>query len=96
LLIKSCSLQNDKTLFERLYHAMDGIATDDSGDSAAEPMMNIVAWRKDDEFLSVVFPRRKHRPDCYMATDDSQRLISPGALDMSGLIITPRKEDFEQ
>jgi len=96
LLIKSCSLQNDKALFERLYHAMDGIATDDSGDSAAEPMMNIVAWRKDDEFLSVVFPRRKHRPDCYFATDDSQRLISPGALDMSGLIITPRKEDFEQ
>ena len=65
-------------------------------DDDTEPMMNIVSWRRDDDFLSVVFPRRKHRPDCYYATGGDQYLISPGALDMSGLIITPRQEDFER
>lgn len=38
-----------------------------------------------------VVPRRKHRPDCY---HDGSCMVSPGALDMSGLIITPREEDY--
>ena len=58
-------------------------------------MMNIVAWRQADQYISVVFPRRKHRPDCYFAEGDEQLLVSPGALDMSGLVITPRQQDFE-
>ncbi len=61
-----------------------------------EPMLNIVAWREGDTTISVVFPRRKHRPDCYFAEGDSQVLVSPGALDVAGLIITPRQEDFER
>jgi len=59
-------------------------------------MMNIVAWRCNDEFLSVVFPRTKHRPDCYYKEGAEQFIISPGALDMAGLIITPRQEDYER
>ena len=65
-------------------------------DDDEEPMLNIVSWRRDDDYLSVVFPRRKHRPDCYYAEGDAQFIISPGALDMAGLIITPRQEDFER
>ena len=59
-------------------------------------MMNIIMWRMDDTILSVVLPRRKHRPDCYTATGDNQYIISPGAVDMGGLIITPREEDFRR
>ena len=44
----------------------------------------------------VVFVRRKHRPNCYFADGDAQILVSPGAIDMGGLIITPREEDFEK
>ncbi|MBQ8657287.1 MAG: DUF4922 domain-containing protein [Prevotella sp.] len=61
-----------------------------------EPMMNIIAWRQGDTYLSVVFPRGKHRPDCYTAEGDAQYIISPGALDMGGLMITPREEDFRR
>ncbi|MBR4779026.1 MAG: DUF4922 domain-containing protein [Bacteroidaceae bacterium] len=46
--------------------------------------------------LLVTVPRRKHRPACYFMTDDRQRLISPGALDMCGLLIAPRREDFDR
>ncbi len=59
-----------------------------------EPMMNIVSWRIGDDFISVVFPRRSHRPACYDAVGDAQLLVSPGAVDMAGLLILPREEDF--
>lgn len=90
LLIKSRSEQNDGELFRIVYDSLPW------QDDDAEPMMNIVAWREDDDFLSVVFPRRKHRPDCYYADGEEKMLVSPGALDMAGLTITPRLEDFER
>ena len=88
LLIRSRSQYGDEQLFRRLYEALP--ATD------PEPMMNIVAWRCNDDFLSVVFPRTKHRPDCYYKEGNEQFVISPGALDMAGIIITPRQEDYER
>ena len=88
LLIRSRSQYGDEQLFRRLYEALP--------EADPEPMMNIVSWRSDDEFLSVVFPRAKHRPDCYYQEGDAQFVISPGALDMAGLIITPRQQDFER
>ena len=95
LLIRSRSEETDKKLFEQLYKAIDeGLRMRDEG--SPEPMMNIVSWRKGDTFMSVVFPRRKHRPTCYKAEGDAQYIISPGALDMAGLMITPREEDFER
>ena len=95
LLIRSRSEESDKKLFEQLYKAIDeGLRMRDEG--SPEPMMNIVSWRKGDTFMSVVFPRRKHRPTCYKAEGDAQYIISPGALDMAGLMITPREEDFER
>ena len=88
--IRSTSSDSDEMLFQRLYVAMP------QHEGETEPMMNIVAWRSGDSYISVVFPRRKHRPECYSATDASQLLISPGALDMSGMMITPRREDFDR
>ena len=88
--IISKSEESDETLFHRLYKSMPM-----RGDET-EPMMNIIAWRKGDEYISVVIPREKHRPNAYFAEGDAQVMVSPGALDMSGLIITPREEDFHQ
>ena len=78
---------------ERLFRTLYAALPMHGGDT--EPMMNIVAWRDGDTLLSVVIPRAKHRPDCYFADDDSKLLVSPGALDMAGLIITPRRCDFD-
>ena len=88
LLIRSRSQYGDEQLFRRLYEALPA--------TEPEPMMNIVSWRSNDDFLSVVFPRTKHRPDCYYKEGNEQFIISPGALDMAGLIITPRQEDYER
>ena len=86
-LIKSHTQEADERLFKRLYKCMEGMP---------EPMMNIVAWRQGEDYLSVVLPRRKHRPACYEAEGDERCMVSPGAIDMAGLIITPRKEDFDR
>ena len=89
-IIISKSEDSDEALFQRLYKSMPV-----RGDET-EPMMNIIAWRKGDEYISVVIPREKHRPEAYFAEGDAQMMVSPGALDMSGLIITPREEDFRK
>ena len=90
LAIRSRSRRGSERMFATLYHALPKVP------DQTEPMLNVVAWRADDEYVSVVFPRRKHRPDCYYKDNDEKLLVSPGALDMSGLIITPRREDFER
>jgi hypothetical protein len=94
--IRSRSEEGDQRLFSRLYKALEALRPCGPGTSHPEPMMNIVSWKDGDDYLSVVIPRRKHRPDCYFAEGDRQVLVSPGALDMSGLIITPREGDFER
>ena len=98
LLIRSHSQRADNELFKVAYKALPLRAGD------TEPMLNLVCWRSDDTFLTVVFARAKHRPDCYpqngggaaAQTADSTMMVSPGALDMAGLVITPRKEDFDR
>ena len=76
LLLKSRTKDTDERMFKTL-----GLNNDD---------VNIIAWRQGADFINVIFPRRKHRPDCY-----DELMVSPGALDMAGMIITPRKEDFD-
>ena len=90
LAIVSHTEKHDVELFSRLYEALP-LKEDET-----EPMMNIVAWRNGDAFISVVFPREKHRPDCYSAEGEAQCLVSPGSLDMAGLMILPRQSDFER
>ena len=88
--IVSHTEKNDVELFNYLYEALP-LKEDET-----EPMMNIVAWRSGEAFISVVFPREKHRPDCYSAEGEAQCLVSPGSLDMAGLLILPRQSDFEE
>ena len=89
--IRTTHSETERRYFRRLYRAMVN--------GADEPMMNIVAWQHDGEYTTLVFPRKKHRPACY--PDGSNQgsdtlMISPGAIDMAGLIITPREEDFNK
>ena len=88
--IKSKAQETEMTLFKQLYAAMP------VREGEKEPRMNIVAWRDGSEDVTVVLPRDNHRPACYFEEGDRRMVISPGALDMAGLIITPREEDFNR
>jgi len=61
-----------------------------------EPLMNIFCIYENDIWRLVIFMRQKHRPDAYFATDDKRIFISPGALDMAGVMITPLLNDFNR
>lgn len=61
---------------------------------------NLFMWKDDEGLLhTLLFLRSKHRPECY--TSDAEDcangrfMVSPGAIDMSGIVITPRKHDFD-
>lgn len=55
---------------------------------------NVILWKDDAGWLrGVVIPRRAHRPTCY-GTEPGKRLVSPGTIDMAGVVILPREEDF--
>jgi hypothetical protein len=62
--------------------------------SDVEPPLNLLCTHTGEGWRLILFPRRKHRPDAYFREGKERLLISPGAVDMGGLIITPRKEDF--
>ena len=96
--IRTYTDETERELFDKLYRALAHLSdtTENENPDGAEPMMNIVAWKQDDEYITLVFPRKKHRPQCYTLTGKEQILVSPGALDMGGLIITPRKEDYRK
>jgi len=61
-----------------------------------ESKMNIFVWQEGSRTIILLIPRSKHRPDCYSAEGNDQRLVSPGALDMAGVWVTTRPEDFER
>ena len=60
-----------------------------------EPMLNLLCYSTPAGERLVVIPRKRHRPACY-GTDNGCMLISPASVDVGGVFITPRPEDFER
>ena len=58
-----------------------------------EAMMNIIAWYEAADWMVLIFPRAKHRPSFYFAEGDERLLISPAAVDLGGVSITPVEAD---
>jgi SpoIID/LytB domain protein len=83
-------LADSKESFRKIYDSLPVT------DGEEEPRMNVIAFRKGNHVSLIVIPRRAHRPHCYTAEGDKHYLISPGALDMGGLIVTPRREDYNR
>jgi hypothetical protein len=61
-----------------------------------EPMINIAGFFNTEKWSLVIFPRKKHRPDAFSREGDRRIVVSPGAIDMGGIVITPVKKDFER
>jgi hypothetical protein len=59
-----------------------------------EPMVNVLCSYQENIWRLIIFPRNKHRPDVYFKEGSDRVLISPAAVDMGGLIVTPLEKDF--
>lgn len=62
--------------------------------SVDEPMMNVICSYSGGSWNLIVIPRTKHRPDVYFLDGDQKILISPAAVDIGGMIVTPAEKDF--
>jgi hypothetical protein len=62
--------------------------------TSEEPMINVLCSFADGAWRVIVFPRSKHRPDVYFMEDAERVLISPAAVDIGGLVVTPLEKDF--
>jgi hypothetical protein len=65
-------------------------------EQAGEPQLNAYAQHQAGAWTVVIFPRRRHRPACYDAPDEQRVSLSPGILDMAGIVVTVRREDFDR
>ena len=61
-----------------------------------EPMLNLLCWKTGSKYYLIVFPRKRHRPTQFYAQGDDNILLSPGAVDLGGVLITPLEKDFQK
>ena len=88
--IDSTSAESAEKVFDKLYAALPL----NEGDT--EPMMNILCYATAAGVRTLVIPRKKHRPSFYGTEGSECMLLSPASVDMGGVFITPRREDFER
>ena len=81
----------DHSAGERLFDKLLAAMPIPEGES--EPMLNLLCYTTPAGERLVVIPRKKHRPSCY-GTEEGQILSSPASVDVGGVFITPRPEDF--
>jgi hypothetical protein len=80
---------------DRLAARVDRLvaALAETTDRRGEPLLNLAAFQADGRFTVCVFVRRKHRPAAF---ERGELLVSPAAIDLSGVLVTPREQDYER
>jgi hypothetical protein len=91
MMIESDSMQEAEELFYDVYSYLQGRQP-----GKEEPMLNLIAFTNNNRYHLHLFPRKAHRPRQYFETGERQLIVSPGALDMAGLMIMVREEDFNK
>jgi len=86
--IESDNILKIASEFELVYNFLNENGTE-------EPMMNLIC-SFDGSWRLLIFPRIKHRPTYFFEEGEKKILISPAAVDMGGVLIFPREEDFEK
>lgn len=62
----------------------------------SEPLINILCFYNKNKWHIALFPRSKHRPWQFFSEGKSKILLSPASIDLGGVLILPRKEDFDK
>ena len=87
--IESNDIESANYSFEKLYSHFQN-------EENAEPMMNVVCTYENGKWFTFVLPRKNFRPWQYTAEGNQQLLISPAAVEMCGIFITPIETHFER
>jgi ATP adenylyltransferase/5',5'''-P-1,P-4-tetraphosphate phosphorylase II len=91
LIVKSGKKEVIEEKFDRVYHFLQAVQPQE-----AEPMLNVLCWREINDWVLVILPRQAHRPWQFDAGAPEKIVLSPASVDLGGVLITPRKEDFDK
>jgi hypothetical protein len=86
-------ISNNQSEAESVFYSIYNIL-EENLPSADEPMMNILTWFTEGKWIILIFPRKQHRPSQYFENGNKQILLSPASIDMGGVLIIPRKDDY--
>jgi len=84
----------DRTIIEPLFLKLFEKIETFLGNTDEEPMLNLLCWYENGKWITLIFPRKVHRPSCYFRLDETKYLISPASVEMGGLLVAARPEDF--
>jgi hypothetical protein len=90
----ACLTGSAAHLQRRLAHVLAFLQA--RSDLSAEPPINLMIAGLDSGYIGILLPRRAHRPACFYRQDSGRMVVSPGAVDVGGLVIMPRQQDFER
>jgi hypothetical protein len=76
--------------FNKFYEAFSELMNEKQ-----EPLMNLISFYEEEYgWRIIIFLRAKHRPAVFFAEGEAKMLVSPAAIDLGGVCIFPREEDF--
>jgi hypothetical protein len=78
-------------LIRRMDCAINLLA--ETTEKRAEPMVNIAVFQERGEWVTYLFPRKKHRPDVFAT---GELTVSPASIDLCGIFVVPLAEDFQR
>lgn len=82
-------MEIEKTL-RVIYKIYEKLST-----NTQEPMLNIISnYNSDFGWSVIIFLRSKHRPELFYKDEPDKLLISPAAIDLGGVVVIPREEDY--
>lgn len=93
----SFSVSNRQELNERMDEILTELSLLPENSNEEEPRINLfMQYQPDSGQIDVLLiPRKAHRPACY-GNSTTDFMISPGAIDVFGLMIVSRKVDFDR
>ena len=78
-------------LINRIDRAIDLLA--EMTGKRPEPLVNIAALHESGEWITYLFPRKKHRPEVFYT---GELTVSPASIDLCGIFVVPVAQDFEK
>ena len=106
--LRTCYVLEAENL-EKAQHLFIKLSTFLQSKNIDEAMINVFCWYDastvsqahsnvtlGNRWITAVFPRKAHRPAQFFADGEDFMLISPGAIDMAGILVLPREVDFER
>ena len=90
ILIESSDQSEINKIFKKIFKGYKKIAL-----NPVEPMLNIICnYENEFGWNVIIFLREKHRPKYFYSKEPERILVSPAAIDLGGILITPREKDF--